>query len=243
MTEQEWLICTAPYQMLDFLGRQLSERKLRLFAVACCRRISVHLEDRRSRRIVEISERFADGTATSKQLQSAFVKAAHAQEAIHYQGGNQPAAEAVLGLRPELLIGQVIKGATETAGDVVADANWERIYRTPGKDHRTQEAEDREAFEAGQAAEAAVQAILLRDIAGNPFKRSAVDPHWLAWNDSTVVKIARAIYEKRAIDRMPILADALEDAGCGDADILRHCREPGEHVRGCWVVDLLLGKA
>jgi hypothetical protein len=56
-------------------------------------------------------------------------------------------------------------------------------------------------------------------------------------------KIARAIYDGRAFERMPILADALEDAGCGDADILRHCREPGEHVRGCWVVDLLLGKS
>ena len=64
----------------------------------------------------------------------------------------------------------------------------------------------------------------------------------LAWNDGTVAKIAQAIHDERAFKRMPILADALEDAGCDNADMLRHCREPGEHVRGCWVVDLLLGK-
>jgi hypothetical protein len=65
----------------------------------------------------------------------------------------------------------------------------------------------------------------------------------LTWNDGTVIKIAQAIYNERAFERLPILADALEDAGCDNADILRHCREPGEHMRGCWVVDLLLGKS
>ena len=64
----------------------------------------------------------------------------------------------------------------------------------------------------------------------------------VAWNDGTVRKIAQAIYDERAFDRLPILADALEDAGCDNADILNHCRNGGEHVRGCWVVDLLLGK-
>jgi hypothetical protein len=70
----------------------------------------------------------------------------------------------------------------------------------------------------------------------------SVDPSWLAWNDRTVVKLAQAIYNEKAFDRLPILADALEDAACSDVDILAHCRGPGPHVRGCWVVDLLLGK-
>ncbi len=83
------------------------------------------------------------------------------------------------------------------------------------------------------------QANLLRDIFGNPFHPVTVDAAWL---NSTVVSLAQAIYEDRAFDRLPILADALEDAGCTNADILNHCRQPGEHVRGCWVVDLLLGK-
>jgi hypothetical protein len=86
------------------------------------------------------------------------------------------------------------------------------------------------------------QVKLLREIFGNPFRPAAVDASWLSWNGRTVPMIAQAIYDERAFERLPILADALEDAGCGDTDILRHCREPGEHVRGCWVIDLLLGK-
>jgi hypothetical protein len=62
------------------------------------------------------------------------------------------------------------------------------------------------------------------------------------WNDGAVVKLAESIYTERAFDRLPILADALEDAGCTDAAVLDHCRGPGPHVRGCWVVDLVLGK-
>jgi hypothetical protein len=54
--------------------------------------------------------------------------------------------------------------------------------------------------------------------------------------------LAQAIDDERAFDRLPILADALEDAGCTDADLLNHCRGPGLHVMGCWVVDMLLGK-
>ena len=69
-----------------------------------------------------------------------------------------------------------------------------------------------------------------------------LDSRWLAWNGGTIHHLAQAIYDERAFDRLPILADALEDAGCTDAAILDHCRQPGEHVRGCWVVDLLLGK-
>jgi hypothetical protein len=80
---------------------------------------------------------------------------------------------------------------------------------------------------------------LLRDIFGNPFRRVAVDPAWLT---PGVVELARTIYEGRAFERMPELADALEEAGCHDSAILGHCRVPGEHVRGCWVVDALLGK-
>jgi hypothetical protein len=80
---------------------------------------------------------------------------------------------------------------------------------------------------------------LIRDIFGNPFRPIVADP---AWVTPTVQSIASAIYADRAFDRLPILADALEEAGCTNADLLLHCRQPGEHVRGCWVVDLVLGK-
>jgi hypothetical protein len=94
----------------------------------------------------------------------------------------------------------------------------------------------------GEAAERARQCDVLRDLIGNPFRPVAVDPRWLAWNERTVPRLARALYDEKDFDNLPILADALEDAGCDDADILRHCREPGRHVRGCWLLDLLLGK-
>src|SRR5205807_298981 len=85
------------------------------------------------------------------------------------------------------------------------------------------------------------QLMLLHDIIGNPFRPVRFDPSCLTYNDGTVVKLARSIYDERAFDRLPILADALEEAGCQDGEILGHCRQPGMHVRGCWVVDCLTG--
>jgi hypothetical protein len=86
------------------------------------------------------------------------------------------------------------------------------------------------------------QASSLRCIFGNPFRPVSLAPGLLQWEGATIVKIAQAITEERTFERLPILADALEDAGCSDAAILDHLRGPGPHVRGCWVVDLLLGK-
>jgi hypothetical protein len=96
-------------------------------------------------------------------------------------------------------------------------------------------------LQSAEARERERQCHLLRDIVGNPFRPVGIDPLWLSWRDGTIPKIAQTIYEERAFDRLPILADALVDAGCTNEDILKHCREAGEHVRGCWVVDLLTG--
>ena len=86
------------------------------------------------------------------------------------------------------------------------------------------------------------QSDFLRDIFGNPFCPISLDPAWLTLNDGTVLRIAQAIYGDRGFERLPHLADALEKAGCDEADILTHCRQLGKHVRGCWVLDLLLGR-
>jgi hypothetical protein len=98
-------------------------------------------------------------------------------------------------------------------------------------------------FPAPAAAEFApmrrLGAALVRDIYGNPFRPAAFSPEW---RTDTAVVLARQVYESRDFGAMPILADALQDAGCEDADILSHCRDGGPHVRGCWVVDLVLGK-
>ena len=100
------------------------------------------------------------------------------------------------------------------------------------------------AFLAGRAEEEQGLCDLIRDVIGNPFRPSPSLPHvTFAWNDGAIRKMAQIIYDDRAFDRLPLLADALEEAGCDNADILGHCRGGGEHVRGCWVVDLLLGKS
>ena len=87
--------------------------------------------------------------------------------------------------------------------------------------------------------ERSYQCELLRDIFGNPFRLVIVDSSWLT---STVIAIAQTIYDEGRFEAMPILADALENVGCANDDILEHCRSGGEHVRGCWAVDLVLGK-
>jgi len=89
------------------------------------------------------------------------------------------------------------------------------------------------------AEEEVKQTALLRDIIDNPFRTIALDPAWLT---STVQACAESIYVERAFDRLPILGDALEDAGCDNPDILNHCRREGPHIRGCWGVDLVLVK-
>ncbi len=86
------------------------------------------------------------------------------------------------------------------------------------------------------------QAHLLREIAAHLFRPVVIDPAWLAWSDATVVRLARGIYDEGAFEQMPILGDALEEAGCADAIILDHCRQADGHVRGCWLLDLLMRK-
>jgi hypothetical protein len=241
MTEAEWLGTTKTDQfpdialngMLDALLEQLrthcSARKLRLFACACCRRVW-HWLGKKSRQVVEVAEHFADGAATIEELSVARELGYQTYHAYHgdccrhnAQGAPISAAE-VVNSAPE-----AVSAAGQTTMSVL-DA-W-------GAGHN----EKRISYEK-YVGEAEALNHLFRDIFGNPFRPIAVNPAWLTWKDGTVRRIARAIYDERAFDRLPILADALADAGCDDADILAHCRSGGEHVRGCWVVDLLLGKS
>jgi hypothetical protein len=235
MTETEWLGCTEPTPMLEFLGDRASSRKLQLFAVACCRHIWPLITEAHCREAVEIAERFADGLVT-----------AEAQEAAH------AAAERV---RQEVedteapLFSGVAYATAYAASYTIHDKGtvWLACRATvnaacaAGHALSSQGASENEVVAATHA-EFAVQTALVRDLFGNPFRPIALDPSWLSWNDGTIVKLAQAIYDERAFDRLLILADALEESGCSDQDILAHCREPGRHVRGCWVVDWLLGK-
>ena len=102
--------------------------------------------------------------------------------------------------------------------------------------------EDPTELERRTAAAQATLVPLVRDILGNPFRAVKLEASWLRWNDGTAAKLAQVMYYDRCFDRMPILADVLEEGGCSEPGILAHCRAAGPHVRGCWVIDLLLGK-
>jgi hypothetical protein len=252
MTEADWNACTHPTPMLEFLrqrGGKASDRKLRLFACACCRRIWPHFIDSRSRRLVEVAEAFADGLADGETLQSAFDDSSEAQDAVHWEGGDaveQGAAEAVLGLRAELNLAAVLDEVDEVVGEYAAGQEWDRINKTPDNHWSVRDREHREVFERGVATERVVQTILLRDVVGPRSFRPLppLDPDWLSWNGGIVRQLAEAMYAKRDFtpEWMGVLGAALLDAGCTDAEILKHCGGPGPHTRGYWVVDTVLGK-
>jgi hypothetical protein len=118
--------------------------------------------------------------------------------------------------------------------------NWTMWAPSMSPDMATPSAARYAEWAVGTEDERRVQANLLRDIVGNSFRPVVIDPRWLT---STVVDLARLIYEERCFERLPILADALMDAGCDDDELLNHCRGEGPHARGCWALDLILGKS
>jgi hypothetical protein len=224
MTEAEWLACKDPQKMLKarYVRRKLSPRKARLFAASCCRRLSSSLTAEESWRAVQVAEAFADGLADRMELEAAAIDAA-------VDTGSRDAPE-----YPERITAWVV--CAEDALLAAEDAS-EWATRAIAK-----HAERTSAWQGALAAEQAAHAELLRDTLGNPFVSVTANASWLAWNNSTVTNLAQAIYADRAFDRLPILADALEDAGCNQQDILNHLRGGGEHCRGCWALDLVLGR-
>ena len=233
MTETEWLECISPEEMLVFLGERASPRKKRLFACACVRRIWPLLTDDRLRRAVKAAERFADGRVSAKVL-------AKAREGVKHLRVKPIVREAVAALLPEQ--GPILERPRDIREplDVVSATRTVRsAARALEAQHETDAAAPVEPIRRLPSLDAVE---LVREIFGNPFRPVIFDPNWLSWKETVVLKMAQVIYRKRCFRNVPLLADALEAAGCRDADILTHCRAPIEHVRGCWVVDALLGK-
>jgi hypothetical protein len=248
VTEAEWLTGTSYFTMFQFIRRGADRRKLRLFAVACCRRIPEMLVDERSRMAVSVSERYADGWATKEELSAAQFEAAKASSnAVELRRPIE--AEALQGFK--------------TLSHEEREAAWSRYYSSSKRTLAAKAAKSlaRPTDRAAKMAEAMLLAAhwvfyaeiightipviihtrnnnsdLLRCVLGNPFR-----PPELAAERVTrdVLHLADAIYDERAYDRLPGLADALENAGCQSADVLAHCRAPGLHTRGCWVLDLI----
>ena len=219
MTEAEWLACEEPQAMLLFLASNGSGRKFRLFACACVRRIWALLHDARSRSAVEAAERFAEGLISRADVQRACAKALNV---LMFQGmaanGDLHAPRAAYCAASR----EYVRDTSVEVASALSLWGGDRV----------------------KVAELRAHCALLRDIFGSPFGPTPrIEPAWLADNDKAATHLAHGIYEELAFERMPILADALEDAGCAAADLLTHLRSPGPHVRGCWALDLILARS
>jgi hypothetical protein len=227
MTEAEWLVETKSGSAIMHLGSKVSDRKLRLFGVACCWLCkNLHTEPE-SRKRLELIELYADGASTDAELQ------ATADDAWELATGYTSVG-----------IGSPWVGSKEwnqqmEKGRALEAIGWLATLPTPQLPVLTLivnvvfRLEDSLSFEYQLRP-------LLHEIVGNPFRPGAFSPEW---RTETALALARSMYELRDFSVMPILADALQDAGCENEDLLNHCRSYGPHVRGCWVVDLVLGRA
>jgi hypothetical protein len=219
MTELEWLrACdNDPLGAIDqvfHVGQhaRASERKARLFAAACCRRIW-NLLPRPNQRIVEAVERFADGLVSWEKVEQAVAAAPRpADEPASWKEDQCTYSPG----RPALQAAQ--KTAWYAAGSTASHA-WS--------------VKDRFGLEPND-----FETDLLGEIVGNPFRPVSLHP---AWRTADVRRLARVIYQERAFERLPILADALEEAGCTSTEVLGHLRGQAEHVLGCWALDAVLG--
>jgi hypothetical protein len=223
MTEEQWLACDDPTPLLGCLrdSPNVSDRKLRLLAVAWSRRVWRRLTSPASRRMVETAERYADGLASEGDLRSAWDEADSAFEDLCSERGFED--EIVRSYAPA-----EVRAAFVAAWAGEGDA-W-AVVET--------------AASLARKREQPAYADLLRDIF-NPFRPITIAPSCLT---PQVVALAQAAYEERLLPsghldpaRLSVLADALEDAGCSDAELLEHLRG-GLHVRGCWAVDAVLGR-
>ena len=240
MDEEEWLTADDPASLLAFMRDEASDRKFRLFACGCCRLVWDRLTDGRSRSVVETVERRADGNASESELQLASQLAERAYgELRQYAAGRLTEARGKM--RHFVTEAFEVSGAAEAAWMTASELPY--IYPYPwmidcgggpfdgASILLSREGYDRVFRERGE---------VCRCVFGNPFRPAAFDP---AWRSSDAMILARGIYDDRAFDRMPILADALQDAGCDSEELLNHLRAPdAPHVRGCWALDLVLGK-
>jgi hypothetical protein len=224
MEGDEWVVSTDPTRMLDILGRRFrpSRRKSLLFTVAIWRRLWNLLTDHRLEEAVKTAELFADGRCDEDALEFARADLRRLQVDLCDWSSACKFGLVWLLMRDPAFPQEAIESA-QHARSAARSYSLSRSHKKPC-DTVEQEA----------------QTAILRDIFGNPFLPATFDPDW---RTSTAVALAQQMYDSRDFSAMPILADELQDAGCDSTEILDHCRGAGPHVRGCWVVDLVLGKS
>jgi hypothetical protein len=245
MTEQESLACTEPTPMLEFLRTQrtASERKLRLFAAACCRRVWDWLGEK-SRRAIEGLELHLDGVATAEKLRLAAAGAY--EDWLEEFGTHHPSNAAYSAVTFQKVTShEVACGvAAEIAEAVRCEASISKGISLQGwpPPQVANPAVRQVCIEAGNRAmtdEWVVQCNLLREIFHGPRSAIYFRSHW---RTAIVLSLASGSYENKAFDSLPGIANALEEAGCDSPGILNHCRSEGPHILGCWVIDLVLGR-
>jgi hypothetical protein len=234
--------------MLAYLSGKASNRKYQLFACACCRRLLGLFPNTIIRQITEFAERDTDQLTSMDELgqvESAVVSWREARSS-HGAAFRETTAEAsavntahsLIERRPMLREALARYVARDAAATVRTAANDRRMVRlAPAAEVVAVARATWQAAQAAHVKELQAQAALLRDIVGNPFRPAALRP---SCRPPEVVYFAQTIYDQRAFEWLPELAASLEEAGCTDADILAHCRQPGEHVLGCWALDLVL---
>jgi hypothetical protein len=271
MTESDWWACQEPQKMLAFLrtSEKLSERKGRLFAVAVCRRIWHLLSDERARRAVESAERFADRLASDEDLAATYEAVCRLVDQVAAESGetspygvNFASLAGADGTAAALCFNETFTALASFYCSYPAAYNSDAEVPTLSAEYASWAAaivatashpvtaseevyaERKSVFEKYEASEKVGQAAILRDIfCPWPFSpKPVIAEGVLTWDNGCIVKLAAGIYEEAAFDRLPVLGDALEEAGVTDEEILAHLRSPGPHCRGCWVVDLVLGK-
>jgi hypothetical protein len=230
MQQRTWLKCTNPSSMLEHLGAAASDRALRLFSCACCRRAWGFAKDPRLNQVLAAVEGYADGKVKERERGRANTTGATLRQSSKLDDPQQ-----CLGGELWRASKKALDRADCNLGDLAAAFGW-----AAGADGN---------FGKAKKAERAQQAPLVREIFGNPFRPVTFSA---AWRTSDVVLLANGIYDERAFDRMPILADALQEvpsarregfAGCTSDALLNHLRDTGApHVRGCWALDVVLDK-
>jgi hypothetical protein len=231
MDEATWNVSPNPFQMLNFLQTSGwgSDRKLRLLSCAFCRAVEHLLTDECYRSALEVAERYADGEADVSELRQAHavvMQASNRTEEYDWSADKQGMLQAA----------NALGWATESREPLDPPAHLAGLTALGAKNAAL-------TCPLTEAEVHAAQCALIRDILGPLPFRSVAFALPVAGDNRTVRRLAQSIYDERAFHEMPILGDALEDAGCADAGILAHCRAAGDHVRGCWVIDLLLGKS
>src|SRR5262245_16186647 len=229
MTEHEWTSSVDPSAMERFLRHRTSARKARLYACACCRHVWELVLDSRRR-------------LPQEQLRQAWTEAEFMDEAT-----SRHAVEVAEAYADGRSTEEQLRQAWHDADWAAMPYGYDVLNMALDASNPSLELNgDIAATAANDALDKSLDPYceFLRCIYGNPFHRLPSLPATvLVWNDRAVVKLAQAIYDKGRFEDLPILADRLLDAGCDDGEVLAHCRGPGPHVRGCWVVDLILGKS